>query len=333
MSLSASPSYLFDPAYETPKLRAAMDSFYKEWLPLHGMPDGFQLFHYTTLAGMQGILRNRNLWLGHITSFNDPNELQYGQQIVFDVINEFMRQENDSAVRTFLGEILVNSRVFGKSVHHAFVVCFCESGSLLSQWRGYAGRGDGYSLGFEFSDATRISSSVNELEEGTIPFFRKVIYSLEEQRKLVESYLREVANAAREELGMRMGNVPHSTIMSFHATNTIFDMVLCFKNPAFAEEKEWRLIRVTMDSHQPEGVQFRESAGGLVPYRPTYLFNLGEEGRKEFPLRLVRFGPMLESARTRAGIGLFLHHVGREPMPIILNPHHVQVIDSGFDLR
>ena len=38
-----------------------------------------------------------------------------------------------------------------------FVVCFCEDGDVLSQWRGYADNGKGCSLGFSVKQKIGIS--------------------------------------------------------------------------------------------------------------------------------------------------------------------------------
>jgi len=330
MSHLPSPLCLFTPASETPELKIAIDRFYETWLRQHAIPEGFRLFHYTTLQGMQGILRGRNLRLGHITSFNDPNEVQYGQRLVIEILNKFLRRESDAAIREFLHELLESVSVFGHWVHHAFVVCFCESETLLSQWRAYADQGRGYSLGFRFSSETRIASKLAEVSEGRTPVFRKIIYCPTQQQNVAEGYLRSIIDATRG--AVRLG-APDSSIMAMQAANVILDMLLCFKHPAFAEEREWRLFRVTLDSDEPEGVEFREAAGLLAPYRPTYLFDIGLSQTAAFPLRSITFGPGLEPARTRAAIDLFLNQVSRDLNPITLVRSDVEIREPGFNLR
>ncbi len=335
MALKAFPHYLWDPSYVTAELRSAEDKFCESWLNYHSIPDELQLFHYTTLQGMQGILRDRSLWLSHVTSFNDPHEIEYGKKLIIEVLNDFVRREDSPVIRDFLSGILPFVQSFGKQMHHAFVVCFCESGNLLSQWRGYADQGCGYSLGFKFSEATQIASSLDNPTGEKIPgpFFRKVIYCPEQQKKLIESYLQGAVDAVRDLIGRIRKNRPDCAIMGVQASNLILDMLLCFKHPAFAEEKEWRLFRVTRGDHEPETIRFKDTARLLVPYRPTYLFDVVENSMTKFPLRTVYSGPALEPTRASAALELFLHNAASNASPIKLVRSDVQILNPGFELR
>ena len=40
------------------------------------------LYHYTTAAGLQGILRDQAFWCTSIFHLNDPSELEYGISLV-----------------------------------------------------------------------------------------------------------------------------------------------------------------------------------------------------------------------------------------------------------
>ena len=40
-----------------------------------------------------------------------------------------------------------------------------------------------------------------------------------------------------------------------------------------------------------QGLQFRESNDGLIPYRPTYIYDVKEIAQPQFPLRSISFGP------------------------------------------
>src|SRR5262245_28776461 len=55
------------------------------------------LYHYTDLAGLQGILQNDDLWLTHSRYLNDDEEITHGYGIVKSVIEE--EQKGASAAR------------------------------------------------------------------------------------------------------------------------------------------------------------------------------------------------------------------------------------------
>lgn len=339
MAYQSRSLYLLNPAYNTHEIEKVMEEFIATWLDRHRLSDGQRLHHYTDLAGLRGILASRSLWFSHASSLNDPLEIQYGQDLIADELNKAMADESDDDARTFLRQITVQVQAFGKAMFHSFVTCFCEADDLLSQWRGYADRGGGYCLGFEFSETTRTSSNLNSLDAGRPLFLRKVIYEQTDQRELASDYIRRVTDAAKEALATGIadayddipGYVP--SVMAMQAANVLLDMMLTFKHRAFREEREWRLIQVTMDNHEPEGIQFREAYGGLAPFRPTHVYDLGEDGASTFPLRAISFGPTLEPLRTRAALELLVHHTGSDKSPIGLIPHLVQIKGPEYSLR
>ena len=345
MVYRSQPLYLMSSASPTKEVQEAMDSFNSHWLAKHDLSEGSHLYHYTTLSGMRGILGDRALWYGHASSLNDPSEMQYGKKIISDVLNDAMKREDREDVRVFQRQLQVQVQAFGEAMFHTFVVCFCNSGNLLSQWREYADRGGGYCLGFAFSSATRFAADLGKLVEGKSPYLRKVTYEEDEQRELVTRYVDAVAAAAKKALDRLSATHCHGqsvspspavmmTMMALHAVNVLLDMLLCFKHPAFKEEKEWRLVRVTSEDHQLENLQFRETAGGLVPYRPTHIYDINEAGQPVFPLHSISFGPTLDSVRTSAAINLLLHHTAQDQHPIALPlPYQIKIREPGYNLR
>jgi hypothetical protein len=344
MAYRSQALYLTSPALPTKEVQEAIDSFNSHWLAKHDPTEGTHLYHYTTLSGMRGILKDRALWYGHASSLNDPSEMQYGKKIISDVLNDAMKRQDREDIRVFHRQLQVEVQALGDAIFHPFVACFCDSGNLLSQWREYADRGGGYCLGFAFSSATRFESDLGKLGEGKPPYVRKVIYEADEQRELVRGYVDAVSAAAKKVLDRPSATpCPDQSIsqssavtlrsMAMHAANLLLDMLLCFKNPAFKEEKEWRLVRVTRVDHQPENLRFRELPGGLVPYRPTHIYDRQEAGQPEFPLRSISFGPTLDSVRTSAAITLLLHHTANDQHPIALpSPYQIEIRDPGYKL-
>jgi hypothetical protein len=338
MEYSPSAFDLFEPYSETPEVSVAMESFRTQWLKKHRLSDKTQLYHYTTLAGMQGILRDRSLWCGHASSLNDPLEIQYGREVIESTIRDAMEGQNRQDLRKFLQEMLIHIQAFGQAVHQPFLACFCDSGNLLSQWLGYSSSGRGYCLGFQFSGSTRIVSEEGNLNHGWAPVLRKVIYNKDGQRKLVKEYCEIVVDAARKSLDSSLPPTPNkmeilTVQMAFQAANILFDLLLSFKHPAFESEGEWRLLRVTAPHREPEKLRFRESAGSLIPYRPTHIYDKKGSENATFPLRSIGFGPMLEPERTRTAIELWLQHIAADKHPIKIRPHSVDIEGPGYSLR
>ena len=97
---------------------------------------------------------------------------------------------------------------------------------------------------------------------------------------------------------------------------------------------EVKFLRSTRpaENHQPENLRFRKFEGGLVPYRPTHIFDVREAGKYRFPLISITFGPSLESGRTHSTIELLLHHIAADSHPIKL-PTELQIKGAGYRLR
>jgi hypothetical protein len=122
-----------------------------------------EIYHYTTVAGLQGILSSNSIWASSAYYLNDSSEIEYGCTLVLKALDEWraVNANNSSFVVAVLN-----------SLHHVFahplsrlgrsttiyVTCFCADGNLLSQWRGY-GQSGGYALGF---DAGRIASCLDQ---------------------------------------------------------------------------------------------------------------------------------------------------------------------------
>ena len=116
------------------------------------------------------------------------------------------------------------------------------------------------------------------------------------------------------------------------SANILFDLVLSFKNPVFNEENEWRLIYGRLASYKPEQLKFRETKEGLIPYIETYIVE-DLEGKSVFPLSSIKFGPMLDDARTKSALQLFVNKEAVSDNKISINVNDVRITGAGYELR
>jgi hypothetical protein len=121
-----------------------------------GHPPPEILYHYTTRAGMLGILQNRCLWLSDALYLNDASELTYGYRLINDALRKL---ETASLPEAASKQMVSGSLPKGTSIKQltrlpvvsAFVMSFTTRDDDLSQWRGYGGAGDVYCIGFRCS--------------------------------------------------------------------------------------------------------------------------------------------------------------------------------------
>ena len=141
----------------------------------------------------------------------------------------------------------------------AYVACFCEDGDLLSQWRGYAAVGAGYSLAFR-TEPPFLPVDVPEGKGQTL--LRRVIYDRRVQEEVVGEWITclfwyetqarkalwrprtgsqldkavvELSPGLQDELAQADPSLEQVFIAS---QAFLAECLLCFKHPAYQEERE-----------------------------------------------------------------------------------------------
>lgn len=124
-----------------------------------------------------------------------------------------------------------------------FLISFSEKGDVLSQWRAYANDGAGVSIGFSKAFLERIENTGLKLITYGPP-----------------------SSSIKEEIDNFLANGKAKD-----ALNILIDNAPLIKNPAFSEEKEWRLLQSSPYSENK--VKWRSSRNRLVPYVELELGN------------------------------------------------------------
>jgi len=218
------------------------------------MPDS-RLYHYTSLAGLIGILESRSLWASGIRYLNDGAEFTYAVDLLADALDEAVVRRPDLAS---VFEIPRRSLFHyddgpGAGTGDVFVVSLSEDGDTLSQWRAYCPPGAGVSIAFDVGHL-----KVLALEQ-TFRFDR-CVYDPTEQRGMVARLIDGFIPAA-ERAAMAFDDDQFYAASDFLSH---FELVAPFlKHPSFAEEREWRVV---VQNTRASSVKFRAVRTLLVPY-------------------------------------------------------------------
>ena len=132
---------------------------------------------------------------------------------------------------------------------YVFIASFCENGDLLSQWKGYANYGEGYS----------ISIPINALKEIPNVVIGRVIYNDTRKDAIIDKIIK----------GILEDKENYDRIGEEKFLETVFLLIeyfsCFFKSQFFEEEKEWRLV-----FHYKEEFGYkiihRISKYGTIPY-------------------------------------------------------------------
>ena len=193
---------------------------------------------------MISILEKREVWAAQLALSNDAMEGKWIREV-------FIAYCKDKAVSAHQQNELLKHLDFVISIAGYAGFCMSEEGDLLSQWRAYADNGAGVSIGFDnkyFEELGNVRRDRNDLFSA---YLTKVEYDLEEQKKLVAEHadgiLKLVADGALtspsildsdEDVGIWRRKYMQ---MGFRFIFFYF-FLFKLKNPAFAEEREWRAI-------------------------------------------------------------------------------------------
>ncbi len=226
-------------------------------------------FHYCPTAAFFSIVKKRVVWLSSLTASNDSMEGKWVSTTIGIAAHKWGIPPADG------GRIIDMVRTI-EQYQDCLGFCLSEAEDTLSQWRGYADDGAGFSIGFseEFMESFRNPND-------PLISAHKVTYSLGEQLNLFQPMAKSVRRAVEEgafasqidsllaslseenRVAVQKGyQDAHSDL--FSALTSEFSLFFKLKNPAFAEEKEWRLIRMALDPYTD--LDFRVRGSRLVPY-------------------------------------------------------------------
>ena len=206
------------------------------------------LYHYCDTATWLAILESDSLRFSDINMMNDPNEWAYCYDLFERAANSLLigkaRKAPEGFDENFLD--LVDGYLSPKQLHsHPVLACFSKEPDVLSQWRGYAGNGSGWAVGFSAQAIGKMPVTLLEVE-----------YDRTIQLKEVENYLVALFMNWKQ----KGGDFQHAV----GAEAAIFTSLLHgYKHPSFVEEQEVRAIHELKVSLDGKSWQLLDEIDGL----------------------------------------------------------------------
>jgi hypothetical protein len=262
-----------------------------------------KLYHYTDVGGLLGIIQSHTLWATHVDHLNDSSEVQYARRLVIGMLAE-MESEAADIPRAILARARETFDLVAAT--DVYVVCLCEQGDLLSQWRGYGKGGDGYAIGI---DPPRLWA---KFESAGAYYFGKIDYEPKRQREILAAVIGKLVD----------GVVPHVAVTPEEHRDAALDecsrllrrvlwfALVTFKDPTFRSEEEWRVIQLLSHSESEERIRMRASGNRLVPYIELDFKQSEAAPAGRIPIVEVRHGPTLHPTAAKAGVSMLLQRNG-----------------------
>lgn len=236
------------------------------------------LYHYCSTDSFLKIIQGGEIWACETSLANDTMEGKWVHRLAL----EYGKAQNLSAESK--GDYLRQFDSYTDDIK-ALALCLSEQGDMLSQWRGYASDAAGISIGFSKSSLSKLGE-----KKGASWDLCKVEYNKKKQLKLVgpffDKIIKALQNGASEadfRSWVKSGPKPSKKDdagfdMMLAMVMLSFQFMHTFKNPAFKEEKEWRLIKSiprakSLKSYKT--LKFHSKVDRIIPYLPVKLHDLG----------------------------------------------------------
>jgi hypothetical protein len=188
------------------------------------------LYHYCTVQTLIAILNSKKVWLSDAYKMNDSHEIIWAEKLIDQLLLKRKSSMSDQDREQFILGYR-NNRL------HPFIFCLSSEPDILSQWRAYGGDGAGVSIGFNVAIFPRQNhlphtNAVPKMNTG----LWEVIY-LEQEQELNVAKVFDMAIQSPD-ICVGVGGAPEYQLLGAYMAS----ISPLLKNPAFQEEKEFRLI-------------------------------------------------------------------------------------------
>jgi hypothetical protein len=133
------------------------------------------LYHYTSIDAFKGIIDNKHLRMTRHDQLNDPSEVKFTLDMIFDFLKQFKCNTRQPELKEILLEFLPHYRKLP-----LYITSFSKLANHLEQWRAYTPLG-GVSIGFRSKELNKgyyfdIIPDGEEIRDGVIASDSNAIY-------------------------------------------------------------------------------------------------------------------------------------------------------------
>jgi hypothetical protein len=238
---------------------------------------------------------------------NDTTEFSYTMDIYSSVLRTAVK-DREAVFPITHTKILQLSTDNAEWIDKAsvFTACFSRARDDLSQWRAYAGRTPGFSIGFD-------PIALGTLGDRVKFSLRDCVYDPAQLTDQIEDLIHScVSGLERIERGLRMlAEVPNPDFFGWPIwtpmVTRVIELAEISKHPSFAAEREVRMVGFkTSEGHELiSEIRYRQAGSLVVPYVGIKLAPDGDA----LPIKAILVGPCPhQAAVVRAVEGLAKQH-------------------------
>lgn len=216
--------------------------------------DKTDLWHYTTIAGLFGIIEQKGLWLSDHRFMSDISEYTNGRDFTIYILKKLKNKYNYSKFSGVLDNTIKTLEDHKGPIF--YIGSFSSEGDSLDQWRTYSKNGLGVSIRFH---NTAFGCHIQLMRLSKVTYCRKE--KLNKILIMVREYKNKYINKPKKN---------HVFTDESWAESLAFELAslfIHFKDAAYSSENEVRLIATIGDQFRNEkGPKHRISNNLIVPY-------------------------------------------------------------------
>lgn len=216
-------------------------------------------YHYCSVDTFYNILQTGTIRFGNPLNMNDSAEIIWLLKMVKDFVSKIGKYNSILESWDLIENI---SRNLLQEMDCPYIFCLSKDKDVLSQWRSYADDGKGVAIGF----------NVGLIEEKYFLYGTDVIYDKEKQYEIISQKIRE-DDLMKLNNAVKKGDSAEIYRKSQKLVSYILQDATRCKNPAFQEEKEYRLYcGYNKGYNRPKEkniseIKFRVNDCSIIPFR------------------------------------------------------------------
>ena len=253
------------------------------------------VYHYCDGNAAMAIITTGKLRATNAEYMNDANELKHGVGIFDQALEARIASESTDYLKKILIE--AHEELQKGWEQEIYCTCFSHGQDKLSQWRGYAGYGQGYAIGF---NPIKLSKQMKCAYDGG-PF--DVSYDKNTKEQIAKTIVDSVCNYFLR-LFKPDGVIANKDVL----LGSLFVQILVYsmkmKESGFNEEDEFRFIFSREKSDPATSVEIRERNGLLIPFIEI------ESVSGRLPIEEIVMGPCLNFDKAEYSLRLLLRKSG-----------------------
>lgn len=243
------------------------------------------IYHYSNAPSLLKILGGGKMYATDHRFLNDKSEFSHGIEKSKKIMLLNERNTKDKGFKDFLSN--VKEYVDTPSEARIFVISFSSRKDDLSQWRGYANDGEGFTIGLD-------SKAISDIGTNNKNFrFGKVSYLTREFESNVTNILEDFYILYKENLG----STESREDIAGWCEATLSSMCAFHKHNSFNLEREWRIACYVSEKCGKE-INVRNRGNYLIPFIELNL----QDSTGKIPLSEIGIGPAFKNSSTRQAV-------------------------------